>query len=423
MKEAPVLFATQQDTTGELRVRVNSEIADLPIEDARIQIFDADNPSNILYEGRTDANGIAETFELPTPPLEYSMEPNDNQPYATYSVRVTREGYDEQLISGAQVLPTVRGEQNVLLLPNEQNIVEGESIVIGPHTLFYDYPPKIPESEIKTVQETGEIVLSRVVVPEYVVVHDGTPSDSTAQNYYVKYSDYIKNVASCEIYATWSENTIMANILAIMSFTLNRVYTEWYRGKGYNFTITSSTAYDHKWMNGKTIYDSISQAVDQLFANYLSRPGVVQPILTQYCDGKQVSCESKGWMTQWGSKYLGDKNYSPIEILRYYYGENMFINTAEEISGIPASWPGQDLTIGSTGDKVRQMQRQLNRIAGAYPLIPKITADGIYGERTAEAVRVFQKIFDMPQTGVVDYPTWYKISNIYVAVSKIAELV
>lgn len=227
MKEAPVLFATQQDTMGELRVRVNSEIADLPIEDARIQIFDADNPGNILYEGRTDANGIAETFELPTPPLEYSMAPNDNQPYATYSVRVTKEGYDEQLVSGAQVLPTVRGEQNILLLPNEQNIVEGESIVIGPHTLFYDYPPKIPESEIKTVQETGEIVLSRVVVPEYIVVHDGSPSDSTAQNYYVKYSDYIKNVASCEIYATWSENTIMANILAIMSFTLNRVYTEW----------------------------------------------------------------------------------------------------------------------------------------------------------------------------------------------------
>lgn len=128
-------------------------------------------------------------------------------------------------------------------------------------------------------------------------------------------------------------------------------------------------------------------------------------------------------MTQWGSKYLGDQNYSPIEILRYYYGENMFINTAEEISGIPASWPGADLTIGSRSDKVRQMQQQLNRISDAYPLIPKIAADGIYGERTAEAVRVFQKIFDMPQTGVVDYPTWYKISNIYVGVSKIAELV
>jgi hypothetical protein len=255
-----------------------------------------------------------------------------------------------------------------------------------------------------------------------VVVHDGAPSDSSADNYYVRYADYIKNVASCEIYATWPESTIMANVLAIMSFTLNRVYTEWYRNKGYSFTITSSTAYDHKWIYGKTIYDSISQAVDQLFNHYLSRPNVVQPILTQYCDGRQVSCESRGWMTQWGSKYLGDQNYSAIEILRYYYGESMFINSAEEIAGIPASWPGEDLTIGSNGQKILQMQEQLNRISDSYPLIPKITADGIYGEKTAEAVRVFQKIFDLPQTGVVDYPTWYKISNVYVGVSKIAEL-
>lgn len=280
---------------GSLSVRVQSELANLPISKAKVRIFNPDNPTKIVAEEQSDENGIVPTIELETPPLEYSMAPNDNQPYATYSLGVEAEGYDGELIGGAQILPDTLGIQNVSLLPNEESEQLNEKIVIGPHTLYGDYPPKIPEDEIKPVSETGEIVLSRVVIPEYVVVHDGPPSDNTAQNYYVRYSDYIKNVASCEIYATWPEASILANVLAIMSFTLNRVYTEWYRNKGYSFTITSSTAYDHKWMFGKTIYDTISNAVDQVFFNYLSRPNVVQPILTQYCDGKRVTCPN--WMT------------------------------------------------------------------------------------------------------------------------------
>ena len=295
-----------------------------------------------------------------------------------------------------------------------------ELFVIPGHTLYEEYPPKIPEEEIKDVDQTGEVVLSRVVIPEYVIVHDGPPSDTSAQNYYVKYKDYIKNVASSEIYATWPEATIFANVLAIQSFVLNRVYTEWYRNRGKDFTITTSTAYDQKWIAGRNIFESISSAVDTIFSNYLSRPNVKQPIFTQYCDGKRVSCPN--WMRQWESKTLGDRGYSAIEILRYFYGDSMYINTAEEISGVPASWPGMDLTIGSTGSKVRQMQEQLNVIAGAYPLIPKIAADGIYGSKTADSVKVFQKVFNLPQTGVVDYPTWYRISDIYVGVSRIAEL-
>lgn len=193
-----------------------------------------------------------------------------------------------------------------------------------------------------------------------------------------------------------------------------------YRNKGYNFTITSSTAYDQKWSYGRNIYSNISLIVDEMFQNYLSRPNVRQPILTQYCDGRQVSCPN--WMTQWGSKYLGDQGYSAIEILRYYYGSNMFINTAEEISGIPSSWPGAVLTIGSSGTKVRQMQEQLNRIARAYPAMPTIPVDGVYGSQTQAAVEKFQSIFGLPVTGNVDYRTWYKISEIYVGVSRIAEL-
>lgn len=195
-----------------------------------------------------------------------------------------------------------------------------------------------------------------------------------------------------------------------------------YRNKGKDFTITSSTAYDHKWIRGRNIFDSISRIVDELFENYLSRPDVRQPILTQYCDGKQVQCRSRGWMTQWGSKTLGDQGYSAIEILRAFYGNDMYINVAEAVSGIPASWPGYDLDTGASGSKVLQIQEQLNTIAGAYPAVPVVTADGIYGEQTKNSVRVFQGIFGLEQTGIVDYPTWYKIQEIYVAVSRIAEL-
>ena len=193
-----------------------------------------------------------------------------------------------------------------------------------------------------------------------------------------------------------------------------------YRNKGFDFTITSSTAFDHKWIYGRNIFESISEVVDDVFENYLSRPNVKQPILTQYCDGQRVKCPN--WMSQWGSKSLGDQGYSAIEILRYYYGSSMYINTAEEIAGIPLSWPGERLDIGTRGDKVEQIQDQLNAISNNYPRIPKIAVDGIYGERTQNAVRVFQEVFGLPETGVVDYRTWYKIQELYVGVTRIAEL-
>ena len=207
-----------------------------------------------------------------------------------------------------------------------------------------------------------------------------------------------------------------------MSFTLNRVYTEFYRNKGYDFTITSSTAYDHKWIYGRNIFDNISAIVDGVFDQYLARPNVRQPILTQYCDGKNVTCSDRGWMSQWGSQYLGTQGYTPIEIIRYYYGSTMYISTAEQISGIPSSWPGYNLTIGSEGTKVAQLQEQLNAIATAYPALPTLVVDGIYGVRTEQAVREFQEIFGLPETGVTDFKTWYRISKIYVAVTRNAEL-
>lgn len=406
---------------GSLQINLTSGLNSRPVADATIHISYTGVPDSILEELHTDSSGQTETIELNAPPLEYSLNPAiEEQPYSEYTLHIEAPGFESVSIAGVEILPTVKAIQNVTMNPSDTTGPSEEVFVIPAHTLYGTYPAKIPESEIKPMDETGEIVLSRVVVPEYIVVHDGSPRDSTARNYYVKYKDYIKNVASSEIYATWPEDTIRANVLAIMSFTLNRVYTEWYRNMGYDFTITSSTAFDHKWIPERNFYDTISPIVDELFSNYLSRPGVRQPILTQYCDGRQVQCPD--WMTQWGSCSLGEQGYSAIQILRYYYGDDMYINTAESIAGIPSSWPGYDLDTGATGSKVRQMQEQLNTIAGAYPALPRIDADGVYGPATKAAVRKFQSIFGLPATSIVDYPTWYKISEVYVGVSRIAEL-
>lgn len=404
--------------TGYLRFSLTTSGL-LPVKDATIEIASEGTPNETLFTINTDSNGRTETLDLAAPPLEYSMTPTDNQPYSLYNAKISAYGYSEQIITGIQILSGETGIQEVSLEPRSEPGSVYNPTVIGGHTLWEYYPPKIAEAEIKPLNETGEIVLRRVVVPETIVVHDGVPTDSTAKNYYVPYLDYIKNVACCEIYSTWPEATITANVLAIMSFTLNRVYTEWYRNKGYNFTITSSTAFDHKWIFGKTIYDNVSQIVDNLYGNFLSRPNVKQPILTQYCDGKRVTCPN--WMSQWGSKYLGDDGLSATDILRYYYGSDIYVNSAEFVAGIPASYPGYDLEIGSSGEAVLQIQEQLNRISVAYPALPTIAADGIYGEDTANAVKSFQRIFNLPATGIVDYPTWYKISQIYVGVTKIAE--
>lgn len=416
------LFATQDAVdTGTLAVNVTSRAKNTPIADAQITLSYAGEPDTTIEEMTTDSSGQITPIELPAPPVEYSLESTqENQPFSLYNIRIRAQGYRPLLISGIELFSSVEAIQNVTMDPEEYPGETDNTIDIPVNTLFGEYPPKIPENEIKTVEETGEIVLSRVVIPEYIVVHDGPPADSRAQNYYVRYKDYIKNVASSEIYATWPDATLRANILAIMSFTMNRVFTEWYRNKSYNFTITSSTAYDQKWSYGRTIYDTISRVVDEMFENFLSRPNVIQPILTQYCNGTTVTCPN--WLSQWGSKYLGDQGYSAIQILRNYYGSSIYIDTAKEISGIPSSWPGYDLSVGSSGSKVRQMQQQLNRIHQNYPAIPTVTADGIFGPATKAAVQKFQSVFGLPATGVVDYPTWYKISEIYVAVSRIAEL-
>ncbi len=406
---------------GRLLVSVTSSVGYIPIKNATVKIYaerQKDGERLLLQDLTTDESGQTERVILPAPPKSLSQEPPETRPYAQYDVEVSADGYEPVSINGSEVMADELSVQNVEMNPLEEPDLVESDIVIPDHTLYGEYEAKIPEDEIKDVNESGEIVLSRVVIPEYIIVHDGRPDDASARNHYVRYKDYIKNVACSEIYATWPEAAIYANVLCIMSFTLNRVYTEYYRGKGYDFTITSSTAFDQKWIYGRNIYENISYIVDTVFNNYLSRPGVVQPIFTSYCDGRKATCKG---LSQWGSKYLADQGYSAIEIIRYYYGNNMFINSTSYISGVPSSYPGYDLTVGSRGVKVMQIQQQLNRIAQNYPAIPKIAADGIFGADTKRAVEVFQGIFLLPQSGEVDYPTWYQISSVYVAVTRISE--
>lgn len=414
----PLDLTAGSGSDGRLSIQVTSSQGLIPIQGARIVITDSNNPDKTLEEISTDEIGRSDTLTLPAPPLDYSLEPGSPQPYANYNIDVVAEGYENVNVSYSELLPDVTSIQPIQMNPVELSNTPTD-IVIAPHTLYYQYPPKIPESEIKPIGKSGEIVLRRVVIPEYIIVHDGPPGDNSAKDYYVNYTDYIKNVVSSEIYATWPEDTLYANTLAIMSFTLNRVYAEWYRSKGYNFTITNSTAYDQKWIYGRNIYDNVSFVVDSIYNNFLSRPGVSQPIFTSYFDGKNVTCNG---LSQWGSKYLGDEGYKPIEIIRYYYGNDMYINSTEYVSGVPSSYPGYILANGASGEYVTQLQGQLNRIAQNYPLIPVLNVDGRYGPKTANSVKVFQSIFGLPQTGTVDSATWYKISQIYVGVTRLSEL-
>ncbi len=216
-----------EDTTGQLQINVTANVGLIPIQNATVSISFTGEPDSTVETLTTDASGQTNTVTLKTPPLQYSLTPNSPMPYSEYTLSVTAPGYEPVIVSGVEVLPDVTAVQNIEMTPTEMTQEEEEIISIPDHTLYGDYPPKIPEDEIKPMDESGEIVLSRVVIPEYIIVHDGVPADSTAANYYVRYRDYIKNVVSSEIYATWPESAIYANTLAIMSFSLNRVYTEW----------------------------------------------------------------------------------------------------------------------------------------------------------------------------------------------------
>ena len=255
-------------------------------------------------------------------------------------------------------------------------------------------------------------------VPQSITVHLGPPS-AYAANVTVPFADYVKNVASSEIYPTWDEDALRANILAITSFALNRVYTEFYRSRGYDFDITNSTAYDQFFVNGRSYFENISRLVDELFNDYLRRPGFVEPLAAKFCNGTTVTCEG---LSQWGSQNLARQGFSYPRILQNYYGDVEIVPNAP-IRGITSSYPGSPLRRGSSGPNVVVVQTSLNRIAQNYPAIPKIAdVDGIYGSRTEASVRAFQQIFDLTPDGIVGPATWYAIVRLYTAVTRLSEL-
>ena len=255
-------------------------------------------------------------------------------------------------------------------------------------------------------------------IPEKITVHLGSPS-SNAPNVTVSFSDYVKNVASSEIYPTWEESALRANILAIVSFALNRIYTEFYRSRGYDFDITNSTAYDQYFVNGRSFFDNVSKLVDELFNDYLRRPGFVEPLAAKFCNGTTVTCEG---LSQWGSQNLAQQGYDADQIIRSYYGNVETVVNAP-IRGNISSYPGTPLRLGSTGPNVVIVQTELNRISQSYPAIPKIpVVDGIFGQRTESAVRKFQEVFNLTPDGIVGKATWYALVRLYIAVTRLAEL-
>lgn len=256
-------------------------------------------------------------------------------------------------------------------------------------------------------------------VPETITVHLGAPS-AYAANVTVSFPDYVKNVASSEIYPTWDESAIRANILAIISFALNRVYTEFYRSQGYDFEITNSTAFDQAFVNGRNVFENISAIVDDIFNNYIRRQNFVEPLAAKFCNGTTVTCEG---LSQWGSQSLASQGYNSVRILRYYYGDNIEIVTNAPIQGVAQSYPGTPLRRGSTGPAVQVLQVQLNRISQNYPAIPKVNpVDAIFGSQTEASVRKFQEIFGLTVDGIVGKATWYALVRLYVGVTALAEL-
>lgn len=393
---------------GYLIVNVYSGTIANPVRNATVQVL---KNGNIIKEIKTNEEGRTETVSLDT--IDKSFSENDQQqtrPYETYDVLVNALGLTETRMEGVQIFDGITSIQNIYMTSLDENTKE-DIEVIPPNTLWGDYPPNMEEP-----QEEGitPYVLQKVVVPENIIVHDGVPTNANAANYTVSFIDYIKNVASSEIYSTWPEETIRANILAIISFALNRIFTEWYPSRGFDFTITSTTSYDQKYTKNGTIFKNISDIVDEIFTNYIRSGFKPQPLLAHY----KSNTTEPGYLSQWGSKELGDKGYDALQILKYYYGNDINIYEAETTGEYPFSFT-KTLKEGDCSNEVYILQNVLNYIRGSYPGIPAIeNPSGLFDNATKRAVLKFQSVFYLSQTGTVNKQTWYRISYIYAAISK-----
>ena len=384
-----------------------------------VQISVLDDEQNRIYELTTDENGDTRSVSLETVDKSYSQNENfAGTPYVTYNVLARAQGFNTLFVAD---IPIFDGELAVLplsLVPmqEDQRSSEQKRITVGAPAVTMTGER---EQEGPGREAGDQYVLRQVVIPNPITVHMGTP-DSTASNIQVSFPDYVKNVASSEIYPTWPEAALRANIYAIITFALNRVYTEWYRAKGYSFDITNSTAYDQYFVYGRPVYESISRIVDQIFNEYVRRQGQNAPYFTSFCNGTTANCAG---LSQWGTVTLANQGYTPIRILRYYYPDDIEIAETNAVSNVVTSYPGTPLRVGSTGLDVQTIQTYLNRIRRNYPAIPAITDEtGVFGDSTRAAVTKFQSIFNLATDGIVGKATWYKISNLYTAVTRLAEL-
>lgn len=430
-----LLFERNEDMTdGYFVVRTGIYNEAMPVPNAKIYIKQnvgdetagqPYNPQTDVSETNydfytvTDENGKSGAVRLSAPSVEYSFgQGTADKAYYLFDVLVKAENYVPVFVRGIQVFPNLQSELPINLEPYVSDFPSGyvQSFNV-PQNAAVTAPERAPEYPGNTVTTD---ILSEVVIPSSIVVHLGAPDDSSARDVTVPFTDYIKNVASSEIFPTWDEEAIKANIYAQISFALNRVYTEWYAGKGYPFQITNSTAYDQSYVEGRNIYDNISRIVDDMFNMFLRKDGNYEPFFAQYCDGIRTTCNG---LSQWGSQRLAERGYNAVGILKNYYGDTIEVVSTDNIRDAPSSYPGNPLSLGSVGRDVLEMQIQLDRIRQDYPLIPEITRlNGRFGAETDAAVRTFQDIFNLRVDGIVGKATWYKISRIYSAVTRLGEI-
>lgn len=403
-------------TTGILRIQAFAARKSAPVEGVRIAIT-GDGFTAVRH---TDAQGNAEDVTIQTPACRLSLEEQNTtqRPYAVCSLTASKPGYRTVRIQGVQIFPGQVTLAQPEMIPETEagRDVPDVPVVIPEHPLFAGQGG----SGARPVVEcpAAPLVLDRVVIPKTITVHLGKPSAS-ARNVTVSFRDYIANVASSEVYPTWPEQALRANIHCQISLALNRIYTEWYPSKGYSFNITNSTSYDQYYVHGRTVFDVMVRLTNDIFNTYIRKKGTVNPYYAEYCDGKSVSCAG---LKQWGTVTLANQGKNALQILRYYYGNDVEIVRSDNIRSIPQSYPGSPLRQGSSGPAVFTLQRQLNRIAKDYPFLGKLNVDGVFGAQMASTVRAFQKQFNLTADGVVGRQTWYKISYIYVSVKDLAEL-
>ena len=400
--------------TGILRIQAFAARQSAPVEGVVVTV----SGNGFTHTCTTDAEGNAADITLTTPACALSLDETNTttRPYALCDLTAARPGYRTVRIQGVQVFPGQVTLARPEMIPDteETRDIPSEPIVIPTHALFAGSGGSGPSPTANCEPR----VLSRVVIPKNITVHLGRPAAS-ARNVTVSFRDYIANVASSEVYPTWPEQALRANIHCQISLALNRIYTEWYPSKGYSFNITNSTSYDQYYVHGRTVFQVMVKLTDDIFNTYIRKTGTVNPYYAEYCDGKSVTCPG---LKQWGTVTLANQGRSALSILKYYYGQNIEIVRTNNIQSIPQSYPGSPLQQGDRGSAVFTLQRQLNRIAKDYPFLGKLTVDGIFGARMADTVKRFQKQFSLTADGVVGRQTWYKISYIYVSVKDLAEL-